>query len=147
VWFVDTNGIAHLFISGVRNSSPFAGEGTLASSAGDKMSEIRAINVTPAGDLIITHSDESTIRIVENLLPPATGPIRLEIQGGVLQIQWSSTWDGGVLERTGDLILAQWFPVLAVGASGGQERWADAGWQSQSRSFFRFVPAIRWPAP
>jgi len=147
VWFVDTNGIAHLFISGVRNSSPFAGEGTVASSAGDKMSEIRAINVTPAGDLIITHSDESTIRIVENLLPPAIEPIRLEIQEGVLQVQWSSTWDGGVLERTGDLVLQQWFTVLAVAASGAQERWADADWQSQSQSFFRFVPAVRWPAP
>jgi sugar lactone lactonase YvrE len=147
VWFIDTNGIAHLFISGVRNSDPFSGEGTLASSAGVKLSEVRAINLTPAGDLIITQSDESTIRIVENLCPPAIGPIRLEIQEGLLQIQWSSAWDGGALERTVDLIPPQWFPVLAVAASGGQERWVDPDWRSRSRSFFRFVPAVRWPAP
>jgi len=147
VWFVDTNGIAHLFIEGVRNSDPFSGEGTIVSSPGIKLSEVRAINLTPAGDLIITHSDESTIRIVENLRPPAIGPLGLEIREDALQIQWSSGWDGGALERTGDLLLAQWFTVQAVAATGGQEHWADPDWQNQSKAFFRFVPAVRWPAP
>jgi sugar lactone lactonase YvrE len=147
VWFVDTNGIAHLFISGVRNSSPFNGEGTIASSAGDKLSEVRAINLTPGGDLIITHSDESTIRIVENLSPPAIEPLRLDVEQGVLQIQWSSAWDGGALERTGDLAAPRWSPILTVAASGGQERWSDPAWLSQTQSYFRFVPAVRWPAP
>lgn len=147
VWFIDTNGIAHLFISGVRNSSPFNGEGTIASGAGDKLSEVRAINLTPGGDLIITHSDESTIRIVENLGSPAIEPLRLEVEQGALQIQWSSTWDGGALERTADLTAPQWSPVLAVAASGGPERWSDPTWLNQSQSYFRFVPAVRWPAP
>jgi hypothetical protein len=147
VWFIDTNAIAHLFISGVRNSSPFNGEGEIASSAGDKLSEVRAINLTPGGDLIITHSDESTIRIVENLGSPAIEPLRLEVEQGVLQIRWSSAWDGGALERTDDLAAPQWLPVLAVAASGGQERWSDPAWLSQAQSYFRFVPAVRWPAP
>jgi sugar lactone lactonase YvrE len=147
VWFIDTNGIAHLFINGVRNSDPFSGEGTVASSAGIKLSEVRAINLTPAGDLIITQSDQSTIRIVENLCPPAIEPLRVEIKDGILQIQWSSAWDGGALERTSDLTTPLWLTVLAVAATGGRERWVDEGWQSRSRSFFRFVPAVRWPAP
>jgi sugar lactone lactonase YvrE len=147
VWFVDTNGIAHLFINGVRNSSPFSGEGTVASSEGIKLSEVRAINLTPAGDLIITHSDESTVRIVENLLPPAIEPLRLGIEEAMLHVRWSSGWDGGALQRTGDLTPPQWFTVMAVAASGRQELWTDPNWQSQSTSFFRFVPAFRWPAP
>lgn len=147
VWFIDTTGIAHLFISGVRNSSPFNGEGMIASGAGDKLSEVRAINLTPGGDLIITHSDESTIRIVENLAPSAIEPLRLDVGQGALQIQWSSAWDGGALERTGDLTAPRWFPVLTVAASGGPERWSDPAWLSQSQSYFRFVPAVRWPSP
>jgi hypothetical protein len=147
VWFIDANGIAHLFMSGTRNSDPFAGEGTAASSAGNKLSEVRAINLTPAGDLIITHSDESTVRVVENLPPPAIGPLLLKIEESVLRIEWSSSWDGGSLERTVDLAPAQWSTVMAVGASGGRERWLDPGWAGRSRSFFRFVPAVRWPAP
>ena len=147
VWFIDTNGIAHLFISGVRNSNPFAGEGTLASSAGNKLSEVRAINLTPGGDLIITHSDESTIRIVENLGAPAIEPLRVEVAQGALQIQWSSAWDGGALERTGDLTAPQWSSVLSVAASGGSERWSDPAWLSRSQSYFRFVPGFRWPTP
>jgi sugar lactone lactonase YvrE len=147
VWFIDTNGIAHLFISGVRNSNPFNGEGMIASSAGDKLSEVRAINLTPGGDLIITQSDESTIRIVENLIPPTIEPLRLDVEQGVLQIRWSSAWDGGALEGTGNLSTPEWLPVLAVAAIGGSQRWSDSTWLSRSQSFFRFVPAVRWPAP
>jgi hypothetical protein len=147
VWFIDTNGIAHLFISGVRNSSPFNGEGTLASSAGDKLSEVRAINITPGGDLIITHSDESTIRIVENLAPPAVEPLRLSVEQGALQIRWSSAWDGGALERTPEFDSPLWIAVHAVGASSGPQSWSDPAWLSRPQSYFRFVPAVRWPAP
>lgn len=147
VWFIDRDGIAHLFISGDRHSSPYAGEGTLASSAGDKLSEVRAINLTPGGDLIITHSDESTIRIVENLGPPAIEPLRLEALPGALQIQWSSTWDGGVLEQTGDLNTRQWSPVLSVAAHGGPERWSDPAWRARPQSYFRFMPGVRWRSP
>lgn len=147
VWFVDTNGIAHLFISGVRNSSPLAGEGTLASSAGDKLSEVRAINLTPGGDLIITHSDESAVRVVENLSPPAIESLRLDVDQGTLHIQWISAWDGGALERTSELTAPQWSPVLAVAATGSPQGWIDPAWRSQSQGYFRFTPAIRWPAP
>jgi sugar lactone lactonase YvrE len=147
VWFIDTNGIAHLFIDGVRNSDPFGGEGTLASAPGIKLSEIRALNLTPAGDLIITQSDQSTVRIVENLCPPAISPLRLAVEAGVLRVNWSSAWDGGALQRSGDPAAPQWIPVLTVGAFGGEEQWTDPDWQSRSRSFFHVVPAIRWPAP
>lgn len=147
VWFIDTDGIAHLFISGVRNSSPFLGEGAIASSPGDKLTEIRAINITPGGDLIITQSDASNIRIVDNFAFSEEEPLQIVLAQGALRIQWSSTWDGGVLERTGSLTEAQWAPVLAVGASGGQQQWSDPDWLSQSQGYFRFLPAVRWPAP
>jgi hypothetical protein len=147
LWFIDTNGIAHLFISGVRNSNPFAGEGLVASGPGDKLSEVRAVNITPGGDLILTHSDQSTIRIVENIAPPAIGPLRLEVQPEGLQIQWSLTWDGGVLERTEDLAEPEWRPASAVGAGRGEEVWTDSAWLSRAQSYFRFLPAVRLPAP
>jgi sugar lactone lactonase YvrE len=147
VWFIDTSGIAHLFISGVRNSDPFSGEGTIASSAGDKLSEVRAINLTPGGDLIITHSDESTIRIVDNLSPPAIEPLHLDVERGRLQIRWNSAWDGGFLERTGEVSAAEWLPVTSVAATGGEGRWSDPDWLNQFQGYFRFAPAVRWPAP
>lgn len=147
VWFIDRDGIAHLFISGDRRSSPYAGEGTLASGPGDKLSEVRAINLTPGGDLIITHSDESTIRIVENLEAPAIEPLRLEVLTDGLQIQWSSIWDGGVLERTDDLNSLEWSLVMTVAAHGGPEHWSDPAWLTRAQSYFRFLPGVRWPAP
>lgn len=147
VWFIDTNGIAHLFISGVRNSDPFAGEGTVASSPGNKLSEIRALNLTPAGDLIITHSDQSTIRIVENVLPPELVPLRLQVCPDALRLEWQTTWDGGSLERSSSLSPVQWLPLVAVSAANELHQWEDSAWQSRASSYFRFVPAVRWPAP
>jgi len=147
IWFVDTNGIVHLFISGLRNSDPFGGEGTLASSPGDKLSEVRAINITPGGDLIITHSDQSTIRIVDNTMPSAISPLRLMVENEILVIRWSSTWDGGALARSDALTAPQWIPVQAVAATGTEVDWADPSWLSQSQGYFRFTPAARWPAP
>jgi hypothetical protein len=147
VWFVDTNGIAHLFIVGVRNSSPFSGEGTMASDGATKLSEVRAINVTPGGDLIITQSDESNVRIVENLSSPAIEPLRLALAQPALEVQWSSAWDGGALERTYDLSAPQWSPILTLAASNAEQRWSEPAWQDHPHSYFRFTPASRWPAP
>lgn len=149
VWFIDSLGIAHLFIEGVRNSDPFAGEGTLAASSGLKLSEIRAINITPGGDLIITHSDQSTVRIVENLLPPAISSpaIRILPPDQILEVRWASMFDGGYLETTGDVPATAWTTLAAAGASREEHRWITRTWQQSPRAFFRVQPARRWPAP
>ena len=148
VWFIDRDGIAHLFISGVRNSNPFGGEGTLASGPGNKLSEIRAINITPGGDLILTQSDESNVRIVENLCPSGLGASSIErMEAGEWRVRWLSNWDGAYLEQAPDLVGSVWTPVSFSDASLTGGAWNLVGVKDTARGFFRTKTAARWPAP
>lgn len=100
--------------------------------------------------MILTQSDASTIRIVENLRPPAIGHLHLEMREGFLELEWISHWDGAALEKSGDLNPPQWFTVFATGASGTsgeQQRWIDYNWRDGKEAYYRLNPARRWPAP
>ncbi len=147
VWFVDSQGIIHLFINGVRNSNPLAGEGTVASSSGAKLSEVRAINVTPAGDLIITQSDESTVRIVENICPSGASSLKLSLENGVPKLEWSTSWDGARLQMNPKLSETGWETVAASAAAARSYEWLDGSAASSGSGFFRLAAAVRWPAP
>ena len=149
LWFVDSEGIAHLFINGVRNSNPRAGEGTVASDLGAKLSEVRAVNITPAGDIILTQSDESNVRIVENLAPISVGPPAVLLPEALngLRVQWLSSSEASVLEWTGSLLSEPWRVATIVGATSNGATWTDLDWPHPEGRFFRVRPAVRWPAP
>lgn len=149
LWFVDTEGIVHLFINGVRNSNPRAGEGTVASDVGVKLSEVRAVNITPAGDIILTQSDESNVRIVENLAPVSVESAAILLPGGLdgPRLQWPPSSEASVLEMTGTLLSEPWGVATIVGASSTGRNWTDPDWPHAERRFFRVRPAVRWPAP
>lgn len=63
VWFIDTVGTAHLFIDGGRGDV-HAGDGEPISSPGKKVSEVRAITMDGAGNILITEHDGGYIRRV-----------------------------------------------------------------------------------
>ena len=65
LWYVDTQGIIHLFIDGDRDRGTHAGDGAPFDSPGRKLSELRAITMAPDGSLIITENDGGYIRRVE----------------------------------------------------------------------------------
>ncbi|MFT4640129.1 MAG: streptogramin lyase [Verrucomicrobiales bacterium] len=70
VWFVDRAGFIHKFIGGLRNGNVRSGDGDLFSTPGNKISEPRAITLSPNGDLVITTNDKGFIRVVERFQPP-----------------------------------------------------------------------------
>ena len=76
VWFVDTSGVIHRFISGNGKGNTRDGENDLVSTPGDKISEPRAISLAPNGDLIITSNDKGYVRVAQRLASPKL--VRLE---------------------------------------------------------------------
>ena len=64
VWFVDDNEIIHLLIDGDDDRGTHAGDGLPLDSPGKKLSEPRAVTLSPAGDLIITEHDGGYVRLV-----------------------------------------------------------------------------------
>lgn len=61
IWYMDGWGIIHLLIDGARGAH--AGDGEPLDTPGKKVSEIRAVTMTPAGHLLVTESDRGHIRI------------------------------------------------------------------------------------
>lgn len=62
VFFIDTAGRVHLFLDGANGA--FAGDGQPYHTPGQKVSELRSLALNPAGDLVITESDEGRVRVV-----------------------------------------------------------------------------------
>lgn len=66
VWFVDPAGILHLFVDGDADDT-HAGDGTLVTEPGKKISEPRAVTMDHAGNVLITENDFGYVRRVRRL--------------------------------------------------------------------------------
>ena len=103
VVFVDTNGIANIFIAGRGNKNVHAGDGEPPESPSDKISEPRGIALAPNGDLIITTNDSGFIRIVKAIPPPRLGSITPAGEN-ILEVSWERIPQHGVyVESSTDL--------------------------------------------
>jgi hypothetical protein len=65
IWYVDSQGVIHLFVDG----SPWAhdGDGQYFRTSGPKISEVRAVTMDRFGRIIITENDAGFIRVIEFL--------------------------------------------------------------------------------
>jgi hypothetical protein len=70
VWYVDPDGICHLFLDGGDNHA-HSGDGENFRTPGEKVSEVRAITVAPSGKILITENDFGYIRAIlpKGILP------------------------------------------------------------------------------
>ncbi|ABV38222.1 hypothetical protein Ssed_3618 [Shewanella sediminis HAW-EB3] len=66
IWFVDPDGVIHLFVDGGKNDQHF-GDRRTYNTPGKKISEPRAISMDSKGNLLITESDYGYIRIVKHI--------------------------------------------------------------------------------
>jgi hypothetical protein len=64
VWYVDTSGIAHIFVNGNKGNKNHSGDGENYRTAGYKISEVRSVTVDWQGNVIITENDKGYIRKV-----------------------------------------------------------------------------------
>lgn len=65
VWYVDVEGIAHLFLDGWNGDEYHSGDGENYKTPGYKISEARAVTVDYQGNVIITENDRGFIRKIE----------------------------------------------------------------------------------
>ena len=130
VWYVDTTGIIHLLIDGDRDDATHSGDGELLSTSGKKISEPRAVSLSPTGDLIITENDRGYIRLVEkrNKKPMALG-------GGIRWIEWIGV-PGMEYDFEGSSDLLEWETIRTLTAEGRVNR-------SQVGAIFRPVSYLR----
>jgi WD40 repeat protein len=81
IWYVDTNGLIHLFVPGTGSGNVHAGDGQPVTTPGDKISEPRAVTVAPNGDVLITCNDTGFVRAV-NRLPTVVPDVEVDFTRG-----------------------------------------------------------------
>lgn len=68
VWYVDEEGIAHIFINGKEGDQHHTGDGMNFRTPGYKVSEVRAITADHQGNLLITENDRGFIRRLDKTI-------------------------------------------------------------------------------
>lgn len=110
VWWVDLDGNIHRFVSGSDSGNDTGGDGLPWSSAGDKISEPRAINLATNGDLLITSNDRGIIRAVTtNCRPAAAQLIADKNDEGQVQLTFKGAYQARyILESSPNLTADSW---------------------------------------
>ena len=85
VWFVDDDDVIHLLIDG-DDDDTHAGDGLPLTAPGRKVSEPRAVTLSPNGDLIVTEHDGGYIRLVKSVDPLKMGDFDQDRELGELDI-------------------------------------------------------------
>jgi sugar lactone lactonase YvrE len=65
IWYIDTAGVAHLFLDGLPGAHD--GDGQYFRSAGPKISEARSVTLDAQGRIIIVENDAGFVRVIEFL--------------------------------------------------------------------------------
>lgn len=65
IWYVDTLGIAHLFLDGREGDEYHSGDNEHYRTPGSKVSEVRAVTVDYQGNVLITENDRGFVRKIE----------------------------------------------------------------------------------
>ncbi len=73
VWYVDPAGVLHLFLDG-GDGHAHGGDGQHFRTPGEKVSEVRAVTLTPAGHVLITENDYGYVRKILTRSGSSTSP-------------------------------------------------------------------------
>lgn len=65
VWYIDDAGVLHLVLDGDTDRDTHGGDSERFDTPGKKISEPRAVTMTPSGALLVTENDRGFIRLVE----------------------------------------------------------------------------------
>jgi hypothetical protein len=148
VWYVDSAGLAWMFIQGNSGNTHTANPVTVPTT-GEVMSEPRSVTVSLSGDVIIACNDAGFIRIARNVLPLPDAPEwdhQTGFTGTGLKLRWQSvpaSWY--FLERTTDLDPNAWSPLATMPSAGALTEFTDAGALTGGRSFYRLRSLRVWP--
>ena len=149
VWFIDTQGILHNFLSGTGKKDGFKIADGLQPPLIDKnyFAQPRAVTLSPNGNLIVVSNDSGRVFEVSNV-QPKVGPeqVTLNVQSlNNIQLQWTGVVGAGYrVERSSELQPANWVAIGATGGGGLDRKtvFIDERAAGFVRGFYRILPAL-----
>ena len=145
IWFVDTTGALHLYISGAGKKDSYSlFDGLHPPLTGlIYLSQPRAVTLAPNGDLLVVCNDSGYVFRVASVAPsPAVTNLRLNLTApGGVGLSWTGVFGRGYrVERSDGLGTADW---QIIGASGGPAAsLIDPAGTSGAQAFYRLLPSL-----
>jgi hypothetical protein len=147
VWYVDSSGLAWMFVQGDNGSTHFGSPAAVPTSF-LVMSEPRSVSVSWSGNVLIACNDAGYVRIVRSVLPKPPAPVfdSLTLLPAGARLRWQSDpalWY--FLEQSSSLAADGWFPLTALPATGTMTEYTDSAATGSSRKFYRLRSLRAWP--
>jgi hypothetical protein len=146
IWYVDSAGLAWMFVQG-NNGSVHVAEDTTVPTSVLVMSEPRSVTVGISGNILIACNDSGYIRKVPSTVPLTAAPSGLtpSLTSSGMGLTWQSTsgrWY--YIERSSSLGSATWTGIKWLPATGVQSSFEDLT-AAGNRLFYRIREFRGWP--
>ena len=148
VWFVDTEGILHLYLRGKGSKDAYSLQNgqhpplTLA----QYFAQPRAVTLAPNGSLLVVCNDSGYVfQVNSSSAPTSLADLRLTVHGtNDVRLNWTGVFGRGYrVERTFNLTADSWQPLGAVGGNpAGATEFIDAEPATHPFCAYRVLPSL-----
>jgi sugar lactone lactonase YvrE len=145
VWFVDTSGVLHKYLSGSGRKDGYSlpDGATPPLLAATYFAQPRSVTIAPNGNLLVVCNDSGFVFRVQNIAPSLATNVSLQISGQDAHVQWTSRADRGYrIESTDDLSNSLWQPITAVQGIDGVVDYLAPNSTGDSQRFYRVAPSL-----
>lgn len=148
VWFVDTEGVLHLYLRGSGRkdgySLPDGAHPPLTDNA--YFAQPRAVTLAPNGNLLVVCNDSGFVfQVQDTSEPPPLDPHLSRLGTDGVHLEWNGVFGRGYrVERMRDLSSGQWQAIGATGRlpSNGPIEFTDSDLNGHAYGFYRVLPSL-----
>jgi hypothetical protein len=142
VWFVDSTGILHRYLSGSGHKDSY----TLPDDAHPPLvdqnyfAQPRAVTIAPNGNLLVTCNDSGFVFQVSNVNPSFASNLTLTLNGGAPRLQFTGTPGRGYRIERSNTLLDDWLPLGAIQDVIPALQFTDPAPSTNPAVFYRVLP-------